>query len=351
MPIVTMDVLIHRTTEIFAAAQVPRNAAQTVAQALVEADARGIGSHGVHLVPNYIERLLAGSVSLNTKARIVVDAGAVAVLDAENALGILTSDQAMRLAVSKAQHFGVGVVTVRRGFHFGAAFRYVQIAMNHGYMGIAASNAPPLMPAPGGTIAVLGNNPLAVGIPGPCPILLDMALSAGAFGKVQLAELEGTDIPPGWALDRYGSPTTDPAEAMAGLLLPLGGPKGYGLALVVDALTGVLSGGGFGSAVKRLHVDTSVPNDCAHTFLALNPKSFGINDFETRVRHLADEIRSSGGSAAEERPAVMLPGERADTAARVARREGVAVSASVLEAMATTAHQLGVSVPASWRSG
>jgi len=341
---VSVDALVEGTSRVFTAAGIDARSAHRVAGALVEADARGIGSHGVLLVPMYVGRLLAGSVSTRTEADVVVDAGAVAVLDADRALGILTGDQAMGIAVAKARSLGVGVVTVRRAFHFGGAYRYVQVAMDAGQIGIAAANTRPMMPAPGGASAVVGNNPIAVGVPGPDPVLVDMALSEVALGKIRLAESEGREIPSTWATDRDGLATTDPASAIAGLLLPTGGPKGYGLALVVDVLTGVLSGGSFGPGVKGLYADASVPNDCAHLFLALNPELFGLDDFAARTAQLAQHVRGSTLAPGVDR--VLLPGEREAAAARAAHRDGVDVPPSVLSALADTARRVGADLPA-----
>lgn len=336
--------LVDAATRIFTAAGVEAAAAAAVAEALVEADARGIGSHGLMLVPMYIDRIRAGSVGTHTAAEVVVDKGAIAVLDAGHALGIPTADQAMAMAVEKARAFGVGAVTTRRAFHFGGAFRYVRQAADAGCIGIAAANTRPLMPAPGGATAVVGNNPVAVGVPGDDPILVDMALSEAALGKIRLAESEGREIPATWATDAQGIPTTDPAAAIAGLLLPVGGPKGYGLALVVDVLTGVLSGGGYGSGVKGLYADSSVPNDCAHFFLALDPELFGLLDeFRSRTAALAAQVRASALAPGVE--AVLLPGQReAENAAR-AHAVGVDIADSVRDALARTAGLVGAELP------
>jgi LDH2 family malate/lactate/ureidoglycolate dehydrogenase len=293
----------------------------------------------------YVDRILAGSISKYVTAQVVVDNGAVAVLDARHALGVLTADQGMALALEKAHAFGVGVVTTRHAFHFGGAFRYVEQAVVDGCIGVAAANTRPLMPAPGGASAVVGNNPIAIGVPGDDPILVDMALSEAALGKIRLAKSEGREIPSTWAVDVEGRPTTDPAAAIAGLLLPTGGPKGYGLALVVDVLTGVLSGGAFGSAVKGLYADASIPNDCAHFFLALSPEFFGsLAELRRRTFELASEVRASrlapGGHS------VMLPGQReADLAAR-AHADGVTISESTRAGLLRAAVQVAAELPA-----
>lgn len=339
-----MAVLVDGASRIFEATGIGLHAARTVAQALVEADARGIGSHGLMLVPMYVDRLLAGSVTTNHSAEVVLDKGAVAVLDCRHALGILTADQGMELAIAKAKSFGVGVVTARHAFHFGGAYRYAQQAINAGCIGIAAANTRPLMPAPGGATAVVGNNPIAVGVPGDDPILVDMALSEAALGKIRLAESAGREIPLTWATDAHGAPTSDPAAAIAGLLLPTGGPKGYGLALVVDVLTGALSGGAIGYGVKGLYADTSVPNDCAHVFIALDPEIFGsLVEFRGRTAELVGQVRNS--KLAPGVAAVLLPGQREAEHAERARNTGVPVAASVLLALGETAGRVGVALP------
>ncbi|MFC4472246.1 Ldh family oxidoreductase [Streptomyces xiangluensis] len=339
------DWLTEAVGTVFVAAGLSPRAAATVARSLVEADLRGTPSHGVLLVPMYIERLRKGSVSTRESAKVVSDAGAVAVLDAGHALGQLTGDQAMELAVDKAHTYGIGAVTVRHAFHFGGAYRYARTAAAAGCIGIAAANTRPLMPAPGGAAAVVGNNPLAVGVPTGHdePILLDMALSEAALGKIRLAAQQGREIPPTWATDRGGTPTTDPAEALAGLLLPAAGHKGYGLALVVDVLTGVLSGGSFGGGVRGLYADPSTPNDCAHFFLALDVAAFGDRDeFEQRVAALRDQITGSPKAPGTER--LLLPGQLEAERQASATTAGVPLDAGVLAALRETATSLGVAL-------
>lgn len=341
--VVSSTWLLDLIQQVFVATGVEADAAQRVAGSLVTADLRGVSSHGTLLVPMYVERIQKGSVSTSSTADVVVDAGAIAVLDACNALGQVTSDQAMDLAVAKAKQHGVGVVVVRNAFHFGGAFRYVETATRAGCVGIVASNTRPLMPAPGGAAAVVGNNPLAVGIPirDRDPLVLDMALSEAALGKIRLAAQEGRAIPPTWATDAAGNPTTDAESAIAGLLLPAAGHKGYGLALVVDMLTGVLSGGGFGSAVRGLYADTGVPNNCAHFFLALDIDQFGdVDGFQDRAAQLADQILASPTAPGVER--TLIPGQLEAERFAVGSAAGVRVDATVLAALETTARSLGV---------
>ena len=336
--------LTDAVSRVFAAVGLAPDAAHRVAGGLVEADLRGTPSHGTMLVPMYVERIREGSVSTAREAQVVHDAGAIAVLDAGHCLGQLSGDQAMALAVQKAQRYGIGAVTVRRAFHFGAAFRYARSAAAAGCIGIAAANTRPLMPAPGGAAPVVGNNPIAIGVPrdGGEPLLLDMALSEAALGKIRLAEQDGRQIPATWATDREGRPTTDPAAALLGMLLPAAGHKGYGLALVIDILTGVLSGGGFGADVRGLYADTSVPNNCAHFFLALDVSAFGDRSaFAQRLAQLTAQVADSPKASGTDR--LLLPGQLEAERHAAAEAAGVVLlETSVLTSLRATAAALDV---------
>jgi LDH2 family malate/lactate/ureidoglycolate dehydrogenase len=285
--------------EIFARLGLPAESARLTAAALVAADLEGITSHGVMLVPMYVERMLAGSVSQKTQATVVHDGGSAVVLDADNALGQLSSDQAVQIAVERARGYGVAVVTVRNGFHFGTAGFWARKIAGAGLVGIVMCNTRPLMPAPGGAERVVGNNPLAIALPSidENSFVVDMALSATAMGRIRLADSAGKPIPEGWAVDEHGRPTTDPAVAIKGMLLPAAGPKGFGLAVAIDLLCGGLSGGAVGDEVAPLYGDAAKPYRCSHLFLALDPARFGVSNFPTQVGKFGERIRSSKPSA------------------------------------------------------
>jgi len=296
--------------DLFEAAGFSPRASSVVAEALVDADLSGIPSHGVMLVPMYLERVRAGSVSRREVARVVSDEETSIVLDAENALGQLTAAQAASLASERAEVHGVAAVAVRNAFHFGTAGRWAQQMAHAGCIGIAMSNTRPLMPAPGGAQRVVGNNPMAIAMPSSdgIPILLDMAMSASAMGKIRLAQGAGREIPTGWATDAEGVPTTDPAAAIAGMLLPAGGPKGFGLAFMIDLLCGGLSGGAVGDAVRPLYGDAATPYGCAHFFLALDPQRFLPGKLFAGISTtFADKVRQSTKAAGTER--IYSPGE------------------------------------------
>jgi LDH2 family malate/lactate/ureidoglycolate dehydrogenase len=281
---------------MFVASGLAADAATRVAAGLVEADLEGTSSHGVMLVDMYVERIRRGSVSTKARAEVISERQATLVLDAGHALGQLTGEQAMQLAIERAKHFGIGIVAVRHAFHFGTARRYAQQAAGAGCIGVVMCNTRPLMPAPGGAERVVGNNPLAIAIPaaGRIPVVLDMATSEAAMGKIRLAAKARQPIPQNWAVTSDGSPTTEAEQAIAGMLLPSGGAKGFGLAFVIDLMCGLLSGGAIGDEVRPLYGDLSLPYDCSHLFMAIDVAHFGNPDeFRARAAAAAARIRSA----------------------------------------------------------
>ena len=261
---------------LFHATGISEKASTTMAEALVEADLAGLPSHGVMQGEVYLARLRAGSLTTAEQAERVVDRDAMAVLDAHNMLGHLAAAQAVDLAVEKARRFGIAAVAVRNAFHFGAAGRYAAMAAKAGCVGIVMANTKATMPAPGGAQALVGTNPIAVAIPtaDEPAIVLDMATSAGSVGKIRMAGKAGRAIPEGWAVAADGSPTTDPAEALKGLLLPAAGPKGFGLSLIVDLLCGLLSSGIWGEAIPTIHGDLTKPAPSTHLYIAIDIAHF-----------------------------------------------------------------------------
>lgn len=303
--------LREETTGVFTALGFREEPARFMADSLIDADRAGIPSHGLMLLPMYVERILAGSVSRHEEALVVSRAAAVTVLDGRHALGHLTAAQAMAAAIDSAREHGLGLAVVRHAFHFGRAAQYAAQAARAGMIGVAAANTRPLMPAVGGAEPVVGNNPLAIAMPSGEGVgfTVDMAMSEAALGKIRLAAAEGRSIPEGWATDRDGAPTTDPTAAIAGMLLPVGGAKGFGLALAIDALTGALSGGAVGGEVKGLYASMAVPNDSAQFLLAIDVgAAVGAEDFDRGLTRLAAGVlgsRSRPGAGP-----VRLPGTR-----------------------------------------
>jgi LDH2 family malate/lactate/ureidoglycolate dehydrogenase len=302
--------LISAVADIFMAVGIAAADAQVVAADLVAADLEGIASHGVMLVPMYVERINKGSVSRRSAGEVISDRGGAMVIDAGNALGQLTSRQAVKLAVARAREIGLAAVAVRNGFHFGTAGRYARMMAEHNCVGIVLSNTRPLMPAPGGAEALVGNNPIAIALPsaGEFPVEADMALSATAMGKIRLAAAAGQPIPEDWAVDAQGRATTDPAAAIKGMLLPAAGPKGFGIACVIDLLCGGLSDGAVGAEVRPLYGDPAEPYRCSHFFMAIHAGHFLVGDrFAERVRDQAMRVSRSKRGPGVER--VYAPGE------------------------------------------
>jgi LDH2 family malate/lactate/ureidoglycolate dehydrogenase len=267
------------------------------------------------LMPMYIERIQGGSVSKRSRGEVVSDRQTAIVVDADNALGQLTAHQAVQLAASRAGELGMAAVAVRNAFHFGAAGRYARLLAAQGCVGIVMSNTRPLMPAPGGAEAVTGNNPIAIAVPsaGAHPVEVDMALSATAMGKIRLAAATGQAIPADWAMAADGLPTTDPAEAIKGMLAPAAGPKGFGLAFIIDLLCGGLSGGAIGPQVRPLYGDAKQPYRCSQFFLAIKTDFFVAGEnFSQRSDEERNRVRRSKRAPGIER--IYAPGDLAHVA-------------------------------------
>jgi LDH2 family malate/lactate/ureidoglycolate dehydrogenase len=334
--------LVALIGELLRATGLPEMSARIVGEALVDADCAGLPSHGAMLVPLYVERLRAGSVSLEESGRIASDRGSAIVIDAQNALGQLTSRQAVGLLTDRAPRHGLAAVAVRNAFHFGAAGYWAAGLARQGLVGVAMCNTRPLMPAPGGAERVVGNNPLAIAVPaaGNAPLVLDMALSTGAMGKIRLAAAVGESIPQGWATDGRGTPTTNAVEAIKGMLLPAGGAKGFGLAFMIDLLCGGLAGGAIGEAVRPLYGDPREPYGCAHLFVAIDVAHFReLSDFAAVVTGFANRVRES--APAPDQLKASVPGDRA-ALARLANADGCPLAADTVRALASLASTLGI---------
>lgn len=322
--------LVARAAALLEGAGADPETARLTADGLVEADARGLPSHGLMLLPMYLGRIREGSVDPSAGNTVVADLGAIAVLDSHDGLGQATAQDAMETAISRAERHGIGAVVCRNAFHIGGCYRYAELAAAGGMIGIAAANTRPLMPVPGGARAVVGNNPIAFAAPraGGDPIVFDAALSEAALGKIRLAAAAGAPIPTSWATDADGVPTADPERAIAGMLLPAGGAKGFGFALMIDLLTGVLSGGGFGGALNGLYADPAAPYGSACLFLAIDADRLEPG-FAERAERLAAQVLASPMADPAESP--RLPGARGAEAHRRALRDGVPLQQSVTD--------------------
>lgn len=312
LPQIEIEVLERAVADLFRAAGVAQADALCVAEDLVAADVEGIASHGIMLVPMYLDRIKAGSVRPAADRTVVSDRAAAVVLDAANTLGQPTARQAAGLAVEKAREVGLGAVAVRNAFHIGALNRYARMMADQGCVALVTTNTRPLLPATGGATPITGNNPLAVAVPssGGYAAEVDMALSAVAMGKIRNAMAAGQPIPEGWATDAAGRPTTDAAAAIQGMLLPAAGPKGFGLAFVLDLIAGGLSGGAAGPEVGALYGDPAKPYACAAFFLAVDTGHF--TDAAAMAQRVDRALsRTSASALAPGVARVFAPGELA----------------------------------------
>lgn len=322
----------------------PEQDAELVAASLATADARNIGSHGVvRLLPVYIRRLQAGATKARPNIQVVRRLGVSTLVDGDAGLGQVVGSRAMQLAIATAREQGAGVVGVRNSSHFGTGAFFVEQAIREGMVGLAMSNATPNMPVAGGRSRFLGTNPFTIGVPGPHerPLLLDMATSVVARGKIVMAEKEGRTIPSGWAIDGDGYATEDATAALRGAVLAMGGYKGAGLALMIDVLAGVLSGAAFGPHVVDLYDQTGRHQNVGHLFAAISIDAFmPLAEFRARVGQFVAEAREQPRMPGIER--IFLPGEIEQEAELRSTEHGIALTAAGWDELDTLAKTLGV---------
>lgn len=308
----------------FAAAGASPDEAATAAEVLVRTDLRGVHSHGVQTLPLHVRTLRSGGTRSPTSPTVVRQTPVTAVLDGQAGIGLVVARRAMELATEKAAASGIGVVLVRNSNHFGAAGHYALTAAEAGFIALATSNASPIMAAAGSRNKLISNAPIAYAVPtGRFPLALDVAMSATAGMKVRLAAERGERIPEGWVLDAGGRPTTDPGDYLAGgALAPLGGHKGYGLALLTETLAGALSGAAMTTSVANWVNDPQTPTGAGHAFVVLDVECFCDRaTFYARMQELIDELH-----AAEPAPGVarvLVPGELEHLSEQRARASGL----------------------------
>ena len=331
------------TKEVFKALGIPDHDAGIAARILVLADLRGIESHGVSRLPLYAMRLEKNLVNWNPNIRILEDNGSMIVLDGDHGLGTVVADRAMDICLERAKIHGLAAVTVRNTNHFGITGYYVMKAIDHNMVGFATTNTTPCMAPLGGRKPLLGTNPIAVGIPAgkEYPIVLDMATSIVPHGKLEVAARKGEKIPLGWALDAEGRPTDDPEEAMKGTILPIAGPKGYGLAVLVEVLSGVLAGAAFGGDVTNIMRDIDRPENIGHFFLAFDvQRLIPLVEFQERVDRFIRQLKDS--ERAEGVKDIFLPGEIEFLKTEERRKNGIPLDDALAQKLVKLAHSVGV---------
>ena len=307
--------------------------ASQLADNLVMADMRGIPTHGVNFLPMLAERVERSLVVLPTALRIVSDAGAVVHLDGGNGLGQTAAAEGMRAAIDKARQFGVGLSLIRNTNHIGLLAFYTLMAAKQGLIGFCMCNGAASMAPWGGAEAFFGSNPLSVATPGgvETPVVLDMSTTVVARGKIRRAQRLKERIPLGWALDARGVPTDDPEAAMKGTLLPIGGPKGYGMAFFIDLISGLLSGSSYARELKTFHKPEG-PTGVGVTTLAIDISRFmTLDTFSSMVSEHIRSIRCS--AKAEDTGRIYLPGQIEAEEERLSAERGVEVDDSVCQAI------------------
>jgi ureidoglycolate dehydrogenase (NAD+) len=320
--------------------------AAVVADGLVTADLRGVHSHGALRIGIYVDRLRAGSINPAAELAIVRDSKAVVVADAQAGLGIAIAVQAMDLAIARAGTYGLAAVAVRNSNHCGMLAYHAMRALPAGAIGIAISNADSQVAPWGARAKFLGTNPLATAVPArdELPVVLDMATSVVAHAKVKGAADRGEAIPPDWAVDSMGHPTTDPAAALAGALLTFGGFKGSGISLLIDLLAGLLPGGRSGSEIVPLYQRLNEPQGVGHLFMALDVEAFEpLDAFTARVDETVRRIRALPPAAGATR--ALLPGELEYQRAREYASRGIPLPSDAVAEIARTAALLNLAPP------
>jgi LDH2 family malate/lactate/ureidoglycolate dehydrogenase len=330
--------------QLLTAVKVRHAKADLVAKSLVAANLRGVDSHGLQLLPFYIELILMGNIDIQTDGRVVSENGACLVYDGQNGIGQWISQICCEHAIRLGHAHGVSVVVSRESNHFGAAAFWAQRMSSTGLIGIVMCNASPLVAPWQGKDQRFGTNPICVSVPGPDTWLLDMATTTAALGKILNAQYHGrTTIPEGWAMDAEGVPTTDTQTALTGLLMPLGGYKGSGLAMMAEILCAVLSGGAMSTELGGIRIQGQ-PMRTSQLFLAIDVTRFmPLDDFVRRMEALVGLVKSS--KTAKGYDEVMVAGDPEWRVEAQRRRDGIPLSEGAWQNLLAVAQKLGVTAP------
>ncbi len=307
---------------------------------LIDANLSGVDTHGLTRLSIYLKRIKIGLINpkplMNFKQTFQISA----VLDADNGLGQIAGGKAINKAIEMAKTYGLGAVAVRNSQHFGALGYYCNLAAKNEVICLAFTNAEPALPPWGSYEAYFGTNPIAMGVPvkNDIPIIIDLSTSIVARGKIISASKQKTPIPEGWALDPEGNPTTDPDKALAGSVLTMSGPKGYALAMLVDILSGVLSGSGFGRNVNSMYKDLKNPANVGHFFLCINIEAFmPEEEFYLRIKKMKKEIKNLAKRSGENE--IRIPGEKKERSRNERLKTGIPVDGDVLEELKVLAKE------------
>jgi LDH2 family malate/lactate/ureidoglycolate dehydrogenase len=343
--ICTAEHLTAFSTQVLHAHGLPLKDAQTVASGLVHANLRGVDSHGVARLPIYAERLRRGLVNKNPRITIVKDSGAALLVDGNNGMGAVVTMHALDLALERLDMHGSVSIAIRHSNHYSAGSFYASKAVERNAAMWLYSNAPPTMAPWGGAQRYLGTNPYTFAAPAGTydPIILDMATSVVARGKIILAAGRDEAIPEGWAVTADGVPTTNAQEALSGSVLPFGGPKGYGIALMIEIMSGILSGAGFGHRVGDLYEDFSKPQNVGSFMQLTRINAFmPAEEFNGRMEMLISEIKASQRAYSVNE--ILMPGELEARIAKHRKQEGIPLAPNTYDALQKLGDTCGVSL-------
>ncbi len=315
------------TIEILKGLKASAEESVLVAESLVQADMRGIDTHGINFLKLLADRVEVRMVNLPTRLKVIKEDVATGLIDGGNGLGQVAAQRAMTLSIQKAQGCGVGCCLVRNTNNIGFLAFYTLMASQKGMVGIIMTNGAASISPWGGAQPFFGTNPLSIAVPGrpaETPVVLDMSSSFVARGKIRRAQRMKESIPPGWAFDETGNPTTDPAAALKGTLAPIGGPKGYGLAMMVDVLAGMLSGSKYGPDVRTFHQPEG-PTGVGVCCIAIDVEKFmSVENFHSLFRSYTEAITRSKKARGVSR--IYLPGEIEAEKERLSLKDGIEIS-------------------------
>jgi L-2-hydroxycarboxylate dehydrogenase (NAD+) len=341
---VSVSQLERFIAQAFEAVAIAPAEARMIAELMVRADVQGSEGHGVFRLPQYIRRIKGGAVNVKPNIRLVREAAGMALVDGDNGMGHLVMHYATQTAIDKARTAGIAWVGVKWSNHAGPASLYASMPLEHDMIGLyfAVGNANHLPPW-GGIDMLLSTNPIAVAVPAAveAPVVLDMATTVAAYGKVKTKAQRGEMMPEGWMIDREGKPLLDPRRANEGFLLPIGGYKGYGLALMIGLLAGTLNGAAMGKDVVDFNADDTTPTNTGHAIVAIDVAAFQpVAEFKQAVDALVRDLRHSRTLPGVER--IRIPGEGSHAARADRREHGIPIPAALRTALDTLAGELEI---------
>ena len=345
--IISADRLHTLVTAIFRRCGMSEPDADLLADSLVFADLRGVNSHGVLRVPEYVRKLKHDGVDPRGRPQVIRDSGACMVVDGGNSMGQIAAHFAMKKVIERAATTGIAAAAIRGSNHCGALAYFAVQALEHDMIGLATTNALPTMAPWGGVERILGINPIAIAIPAgdEFPIVYDAAFSGSSHGKIRIHHQKGLTLPDGWALDEDGNPTNDPAAAINGLLMPIGGFKGTGLAMIMGILSSMLSGASYGTELGNME-EGPKPGQDGHFVAAIKIDAFeDVSRFKSRVDHAVKQIHECRLAKGFDR--IYAPGEKEYISQADYLRDGIPINPVTFADLCQTAGKLRISAPPS----